>query len=688
MGGVGRKLGLSLATIGAAGVLLSGAASASAATITVSSTADPIGTASQCTLRQAIESANTDTTPTTPSNCVVGSGADTITFGAGILPATINLANGSGELASSSNVTIQGPGLTLNANNGSFTQRVFHVTAGSATLSGLTLTGGHIFCPCADPTKGGAGIAVETGAALTLDDAAVVNNDATYTLNGGTFPIAQIFGGGIKNSGDLTVTDTTVSGNTLHATTTGDNSPSISVLSIADGAGIESEGAGNLSIARSAITGNTGNATSTNAFGTSTTETQGAVFVFSGATSASITGSTIANNTMNAGSADTVFDRAGGIFSDLAMTLTSDTVTGNDAAESSNLRGSEIIMTNTIIAEPLGGGSNCEFFGSETSAGYNWSDDATCDPNGTADVASTDPHLLPLGDNGGPTQTRRPAVPNGVDPSVMDQGFAASQTTDQRGFQRTWNFGFTQPTGGDGTDVGAVEVQGPTFLGSTPASPGDGASPSLFGRSEKISNVQLFDDGTCTTLHGSPITDPTFASPGFAVGPFAVNTATTFSATTSYGIATSDCSDPFTYQRRPALPTLTSTNPASGGNNNDPKIIGTATTSTTVNIYKQADCTGPVAGTGTDADLAGTGIQVSVPDNSTTSFYAQATGVGGTSDCSTALSYTEVTPPPPTPPTTTTTPPTTPAPPATKKKCKKAKKGSAQSAKKKCKKKK
>src|SRR5262249_23769672 len=64
-------------------------------------------------------------------------------------------------------------------------------------------------------------------------------------------------------------------------------------------------------------------------------------------------------------------------------------------------------------------------------------------------------------------------------------------------------------------------------------------------------------------------------------------------------------------------------------------------------LSQEAGCTGPSAGTAAATQFAGSGIPVSVPDNSTTTFYAQATGVGGTSDCSTPLVYTEVTPSPP-----------------------------------------
>src|SRR6266550_7585113 len=102
MRGVVRNRVLTLVGIGTVAVSLGMAASASAASIVVTSAADPGGTSSQCTLRQAIDSANSDNTPLA-SNCTAGSasGSDTITFAQSILPAHITLTDG--ELAPASN---------------------------------------------------------------------------------------------------------------------------------------------------------------------------------------------------------------------------------------------------------------------------------------------------------------------------------------------------------------------------------------------------------------------------------------------------------------------------------------------------------------------------------------------------------------------------------------------------------
>ena len=133
----------------------------------------------------------------------------------------------------------------------------------------------------------------------------------------------------------------------------------------------------------------------------------------------------------------------------------------------------------------------------------------------------------------------------------------------------------------------------------------------------------------------------------------------------------------------PDIPVVQTVSPASGSNDNSPSVSGAVPPGgapvTSISIYRDADCAGPVAGSGSPADFQAGGIQVSVPDNSTTTFYARANGHNGSSACSsTSVTYTEVTPPMP--------PAAQASPVAMKKKCKKAKKKAA-SAKKKCKKK-
>ncbi len=95
-------------------------------------------------------------------------------------------------------------------------------------------------------------------------------------------------------------------------------------------------------------------------------------------------------------------------------------------------------------------------------------------------------------------------------------------------------------------------------------------------------------------------------------------------------------------QIAPAAPTLTRTNPASPSENSSPFIIGTATSGTTVKLYTNATCSGSPVVTGTAAALASPGLQATVTEETTTSFYATAAdNLGNASECSRAISYTQ-----------------------------------------------
>src|SRR4051812_12120716 len=93
----GTKL---VAAVVAAAASLAMAASASAATITVDSGADDNGTG--CTLREALDNANTDTDGG-PNGCASGSGDDTIAF-AGPVIGTIPLDSAKGNLTAGATI--------------------------------------------------------------------------------------------------------------------------------------------------------------------------------------------------------------------------------------------------------------------------------------------------------------------------------------------------------------------------------------------------------------------------------------------------------------------------------------------------------------------------------------------------------------------------------------------------------
>lgn len=168
-------------------------AQASAATITVNTTTDVNAANGLCTLREAIDNANTDSGLGSP-DCASGSGADTITFAASLANQTITLTLG--ELNIISNMTIEAPaGSNLTVSGGGMV-RVFNITPASSVvvLTGFRITGGNV---------NGDGGGIQNIGNLTLNNMVIEANTARFS------------GGGISTSrGTLNITGGSVTGNT------------------------------------------------------------------------------------------------------------------------------------------------------------------------------------------------------------------------------------------------------------------------------------------------------------------------------------------------------------------------------------------------------------------------------------------------------------------------------------------
>jgi hypothetical protein len=174
---------------------------------------DGVAAGEQCTLRAAIEQAN------------ALAGDDNISFS---VTGTITLTLG--ELVISQNLTINGPGmsqLTVSGNNAS---RVFSISSGvTATINSLTVTGGN----GVGAIESGSGGGISSRGTLNLADVSVSGNTASgagggirsfattslvldsCTINGNT---AAQFGGGIyiASAGTLNISDSTISNNTAN----------------------------------------------------------------------------------------------------------------------------------------------------------------------------------------------------------------------------------------------------------------------------------------------------------------------------------------------------------------------------------------------------------------------------------------------------------------------------------------
>jgi hypothetical protein len=391
-------------------------AGAAAAPIPVTS----LGSDGPGTLRAAIEVANSQAGPDSIQIEVTGK-----------IPLENKLPQIEGDLA------IAGPGpesLTVGRAPLGAMFRIFEFANGvTGSLTGLTVTEGN--------SGAGGGILNKSGS-LTLTRVAVVANESVEAL--GETPTGT--GGGIHSIGPLTLRESVVSGNRA-ASTDG------SVETAAGGGGIYAFG--RLTIDRSTISGNV-----VEALGDT-----GSVFAVGGGIDAmgeaEIERSTISGNSVLAGGAGTTAASGGGIAGNKGE-LTSLTLTGNSAsaaevfAANLYLADSQAVR-NTLVSDPEGDAESC--FGTLASGGFNLDEDGSCGFTKSTDLVEVPAGLDPvLRDNGGPTPTHELSA----DSAALDRGNAFGSDVDQRGLPRPSDFpAISNTEGGDGSDIGAFELQAP-----------------------------------------------------------------------------------------------------------------------------------------------------------------------------------------------------------------------------------
>ncbi len=382
---------------------------------------------------------------------------------------TITLTSGELELSDTTGtVTINGPaaGLTISGGGNS---RVFQIDQGvTASISGLTISGGSV--------SAASGGGIENSGALTLDDCTLSGNQVA-TGSSGYFGD----GGGLANYGTATLNGCTVSGNSAANTSSGyggglggygggvSNSGTITLtdctLSGNSGSGLFNDGTATLTDCT--VSGNSGGAGGGVQNQSAVTLTdctlsgndgQGGGLWNSG--TANLIDSTVSgNNAFLAG--------GGGVFNAGTANLTDCTVSDNSAAYGGGLHGGTFTLTNTIVAgntDPSGasdidsvfyGGTNVS--GSDNLIGTGGSGGLANGVNGNIVLTSLNNlGLAPLANNGGPTQTMAllsgsAAIGAGV---IADYpGTSTPITTDQRG----------EPLDSPNPDIGAFQTQGSTL---------------------------------------------------------------------------------------------------------------------------------------------------------------------------------------------------------------------------------
>jgi hypothetical protein len=373
---------------------------------------------------------------------------DTITFDPA-LTGTITLTGG--ELAiSNKNLTIQGPGIHTLTVSGNNTSRVFNITGGGS-ISGLTISGGHP--STASGSTFGGGISHTTGT-LDVTDCVITGNTATA-------------GGGIFNNGTLNLTRCTVNGNQASNTAAiaaAETNPDVTVAS--NGGGIWNDTNASLTVSSSTINGNTA------------TNLGGGIFNNTSAT-LMLTDSTLSGNTAGTG--------GGGIDNQGTATITSSTIASNTATSGGGggilTTAGSVTVKSSIIALNLPNGTGADVSGTFTSSGFNLIGRADGSTGFTASTDQTGTNAAPLDpgldsnglqDNGGTTKT----VNLMAGSAAIDKGNSMGLTADQRGFARINDFNsITNATGGDGSDIGAVEFGASPTATPTPT-PTPTATPS------------------------------------------------------------------------------------------------------------------------------------------------------------------------------------------------------------------
>jgi len=300
--------------------------------------------------------------------------------------------------------------------NGIGTTRLFTVNAGSALAAhSLTVTGGN--------TGSESGGLYNDGGTLTLNNSIVKNN--TGHLGGGIY----------CNNGPLTLTNTTVSGNHgtfqtggLHqdgSAATLTNCTFAGNTTVNNGGAIYATGGTVCRIVQCTFSGN--------AAGTDTGGSGGALMTYAGA-QVHFQHSTIAGNTADTAGGGIQVSTAQGV----TVTLDHCIVSNNTGASANadDINGNYTAQnTNVVVAHPIGTRS------------------------GTVPLTQ-DPLLSPLGNWGGPTQTRylRPGSP------AIDAGTVSASTPlfDQRGRARVAD---GDDNGSVLLDIGAYEV-GTTIITS------------------------------------------------------------------------------------------------------------------------------------------------------------------------------------------------------------------------------
>lgn len=195
----------------------------------------------------------------------------------------------------------------------------------------------------------------------------------------------------------------------------------------------------------------------------------------------------------------------------------------------------------------------------------------------------------------------------------------------------------------------------PTGLVTVPATLSNSVlAPKVLGTTEAASRVSLFTTTDCSGIAAATGTAEEFAGVGIAITVGANATTAIRAKTTDAAGNISPCSAPVSYLHdslAPLAPTIATVTPVGPSSNNKPTLKGTAEAGSTVKLFGAATaCSGTPLATGSAADFAAAGLEVTVLANVVTPLSANATDpAGNISPCSAVVSYTHDATPPPVP---------------------------------------
>jgi len=269
------------------------------------------------------------------------------------------------ELPVSRSLTITGPGAGKLAIDGNNFSRVFHVFGVNATISGLTIQNGNAGGDGDITTAQGGG--VRNSGTLTLTDCAVSGNTANRS-GGGVFNVAgksltisnctisgnsaNFEGGGIYNDSDgsVTVISTTISSNTAGTGASGADD--------GDGAGIYNKYTGTLTVSSSAISKNVAKGDPDPSIGG-----RGIGGGIANDGIATLTDTSVSDNQAQDGGFDGI---GGAIYDGGTLTITNSTVSGNnDGAIFLEISDSSSCLCPAIVNV-----TNSTFYGNQGNQGY------------------------------------------------------------------------------------------------------------------------------------------------------------------------------------------------------------------------------------------------------------------------------------------------------------------------------